>query len=295
MFDRARPPEDLVAFAREVEAMGLDELWVVEDCFWTGGLTSAAAALTATTSLTVGLGIAPAPLRNVALLAMECANLARLAPGRFVAGVGHGVQDWMAQVGEQVDSPLTLLDETVRALRALLHGATVTTEGRYVQLRDVTLVHPPHVAPPVVTGVVRPKSLELSGRVADGTILCEGTSPAAVATQRAHIERGRAAAAVAHGGPVGSAPAVHEIVVFAHLSIDDDPLRARAALGSTIDDIARFQGVTPADDLAVWGSPVSVAEAVRRYERVGVDSLVLRPVGADASGQVRALLRAVAG
>ena len=58
MFDRGRPPEELEPFARDVEATGLDELWVVEDCFWTGGLTSAATALASTTSLTVGLGIA---------------------------------------------------------------------------------------------------------------------------------------------------------------------------------------------------------------------------------------------
>ena len=289
MFDRARPPEELVPFAREAEAMSLEELWVVEDCFWAGGLTSAAAALAVTTRLTVGLGIAPAPLRNVAVMAMECANLARIAPGRFVVGVGHGVQGWMEQVGERVESPLTLLDETVSALRALLHGQTVTTDGRYVQLRDVTLVHAPDVVPLVVTGVVRPRSLELSGRVADGTILCEGTTPASVATSVTHIERGKAAADVAD---VSGRPEHHTVVVFAHLAVRDDPAEALASVRPAIEDAARFQGVRVADDLALWGTAAQVAAGVARFAEAGVDSLVLRPVGADPEGQMRQVVDA---
>ena len=39
------------------------------------------------------------PLRNVALTAMELATVERMFPGRFVPGIGHGVLDWMGQVG----------------------------------------------------------------------------------------------------------------------------------------------------------------------------------------------------
>ena len=56
------------------------------------------------------------PLRNVALTAMEIATLARLFPGRLTVGVGHGVLDWMSQVGGRVESPMTLLREYTAAL-----------------------------------------------------------------------------------------------------------------------------------------------------------------------------------
>ena len=59
----------------------------------------------------VGIGLMPAPLRNVATAAMEIATLERLFPGRFVPVVGHGVQDWMGQIGARAESPLTLLRE----------------------------------------------------------------------------------------------------------------------------------------------------------------------------------------
>jgi 5,10-methylenetetrahydromethanopterin reductase len=52
MYDRDWPPEGLPAFAREVEALGVDDLWVVEDLGWNGGV-SAAAALAATQQLRV--------------------------------------------------------------------------------------------------------------------------------------------------------------------------------------------------------------------------------------------------
>ena len=62
----------------------------------------------------VGIGVLPVPLRNVALTAMETATLHRLFPGRLTVGVGHGVQDWMGQVGARPESPVTLLRSTSR-------------------------------------------------------------------------------------------------------------------------------------------------------------------------------------
>ena len=95
------------------EAGGLDDLWVIEDCFYTAGISLAAAALTATEHLTVGIGILPAVARNPAITAMELATLAGLAPGRVIAGLGHGVQSWMAQMGVRPPSPLVALEEAL--------------------------------------------------------------------------------------------------------------------------------------------------------------------------------------
>jgi alkanesulfonate monooxygenase SsuD/methylene tetrahydromethanopterin reductase-like flavin-dependent oxidoreductase (luciferase family) len=43
--------------------------------------------------VSVGIGLLPVPLRNVAITAMEAATLHRLFPNRLLLGVGHGVQD----------------------------------------------------------------------------------------------------------------------------------------------------------------------------------------------------------
>ena len=93
------PPERLRSVAEAADEAGLAQLWLWEDCFWEGGIATAAAALAWTERLQVGVGLLPVPLRNVALTAMELATLHRLFPGRPLTGVGHGVQDWMGQVG----------------------------------------------------------------------------------------------------------------------------------------------------------------------------------------------------
>src|SRR5690606_21453834 len=158
------------------EAAGLAELWLWEDCFLESGVASAAAVLAWTSRLRVGLGLLPVPLRNVALTAMEAATLERLFPGRLRLGVGHGVQEWMAQAGARVESPMTLLREYVSALRRLLAGEEVTTRGRYVALDRVALDWPPSPPPPpLLVGAVGPRTLRLAGELADGTILTAGT------------------------------------------------------------------------------------------------------------------------
>jgi alkanesulfonate monooxygenase SsuD/methylene tetrahydromethanopterin reductase-like flavin-dependent oxidoreductase (luciferase family) len=133
------------------------------------------------------------PLRNVAITAMEIATLHRLFPSRVDVGVGHGVQDWMAQVGAGADSPMTLLREYLAALPALLRGERVTVAGHYVRLDGVALNWPPALAPAVLAGATGPRSLQLSGEAADGTILTAATPPDGVRHARRLIDEGRRA------------------------------------------------------------------------------------------------------
>src|SRR6195952_5959913 len=130
-------PDGLRGVATAAEAAGIDELWFWEDCFQQGGIAQVAVALASTERLSVGVGLVPAPLRNVAAAAMEFATLEAMFPGRVRIAVGHGVQSWMQQAGAAVASPMTLLREYVTALRALLAGGPVTVEGRYVRLKEV--------------------------------------------------------------------------------------------------------------------------------------------------------------
>ncbi|MEP6842187.1 MAG: LLM class flavin-dependent oxidoreductase [Pseudolysinimonas sp.] len=170
-FTSALPPELVRPLARAVEAADLDELWVWEDCFTASGIASAALALGATERITIGVGLLPAPLRNVALTAMEFATLERAIPGRLVAGVGHGVQRWMAQVGARVESPVTLLREYSMALRRLLDGETVSIDGRYLHLDGVTLGWPLERRLPLMIGGSGPVTMRLAAELGDGLLL----------------------------------------------------------------------------------------------------------------------------
>ena len=256
------PPELLEPVAAAADEH-LDELWLWEDCFKESGIASAAAALAWTSRVRVGIGLVPAPLRNVALLAMEVATLHRLFPGRLLPGVGHGIQSWMAQVGGRVDSPMTLLTEYAGALRRLLDGEEVTVEGRYVRLDRVRLDWPPPAGTPLGLGGFGDRTLELSGRLGDVLLLGSGLSEDEVGHAVTTARAGREAAGR------GDEP----LPVVAHLLVAPGP-------GGTerLDDVLRESGRAPAPGRGVAGDAEAVAAEVRRYVGLGATTVVLTPV-----------------
>jgi alkanesulfonate monooxygenase SsuD/methylene tetrahydromethanopterin reductase-like flavin-dependent oxidoreductase (luciferase family) len=219
-FRPSSPPEDLRAAVQAADRAGIAELWLWEDCFAEGGLTAAAAALSCSNRIKVGVGLLPVPLRNPALAAMEIATLARLWPGRFTPGLGHGVQDWMTQIGAGVPSPMTLLREYTKAVRDLLHGATVTSDGRYVQLDQVKLDWPPEQVPPLLVGARGPRTLRLAGELADGVILDSVGTAEELRAACELLAEGRAAA-----GRDGAT----QVTVFTELDVAGAALKERMA------------------------------------------------------------------
>ncbi|MFF5122555.1 LLM class flavin-dependent oxidoreductase [Dactylosporangium aurantiacum] len=273
------PPERLRAVVRAADDSGLEELWLWEDCFLEGGVATATAALAWSQRLRVGVGLLPVPLRNVALTGMELATLHRLFPGRALVGVGHGVQDWMGQVGARAESPLTLLREYVTALRALLAGERLSVQGRYVRLDGVALDWPPTEASvgsqagdqagPLNTGVLvgatGPKTLRLAGEVADGTILTGGTDVDGVRAARRLIDEGRQAA---------GRDEPHPVVVYLHAATGPDAVERMAA------ERVRW-GYRDGQDVSVAGDAHAVADAVNRWADAGADTVVLQPTPDD--------------
>jgi alkanesulfonate monooxygenase SsuD/methylene tetrahydromethanopterin reductase-like flavin-dependent oxidoreductase (luciferase family) len=267
------PPERLRAVARAADDAGLEELWLWEDCFLEGGISAAAAALAWTERVRIGVGLLPVPLRNVAVTAMEAATLHRMFPGRAILGVGHGVQDWMGQVGARAESPVTLLREHLDALRALLRGERVSTDGRYVKLDGVALDWPPTGAPEVLAGATGPRSLRLSGAAADGTVLTAATAPEGVRRARRLIDEGRESAGRTDH---------HRVVVYLHTATGPD---AAARLRAEIE----ANGEDPLPEHGVAGDAGAVAKAVQRLAEAGADTVVLQPTAdePDPEGFVR--------
>ncbi|MEH1016567.1 LLM class flavin-dependent oxidoreductase [Micromonospora sp. CPCC 206060] len=290
------PPENLPAYARLVERLGYDELWLVEDCFFAGAVSSVSVAAAVTERLRVGLGIMPAAFRNPALAAMELANLDRMFPGRILPGFGHGMAEWVHQVGAGHPSPLTVLGETVGAVRALLAGETVSVTGRHVRLDRVALEYPPAGPVPIATGVRNERSLRLSGQVADGTILAECASPAYIRWAREQIEQGRRAAGrtdphrvtvyaffdfdesrasarweIARLLSAGRAPAAADI------DLAEEVTALRAATGDDVEALAAALPDSYVDRFAVAGSPAQCTAALAALADAGADAVVLIP------------------
>jgi alkanesulfonate monooxygenase SsuD/methylene tetrahydromethanopterin reductase-like flavin-dependent oxidoreductase (luciferase family) len=293
--------ETLPAFARRTEQLGFDELWLVEDCFLSGGLVMAATALAATGRLRVGLGLMAAPLRNPALAAMEIATLARLHPGRFRAAFGHGVREWMAQCGALPERRMAALAEVTSAVRALLAGEQVTSAGSHLTLTDVALERAPDQTPEILIGTTGPRGLALAGALADGFLLAEGCGPAFISSAVAR------AAAAASGRSSPSA------VVYAWLRVEDDDEHARTVLRPELERWLEWglfpapaaaagvglplgPGAVPrslAAEIAVVGDPPACAASARRFVDAGATSLVLVAIGGDHERQYERFARDV--
>jgi alkanesulfonate monooxygenase SsuD/methylene tetrahydromethanopterin reductase-like flavin-dependent oxidoreductase (luciferase family) len=263
IFTPYSPPEALRDAAQAADDSGVPELWLWEDCFRESAFAAASAVLAWTERLRVGIGVAPMPLRNVALTAMEIATVERLFPGRLIPGVGHGVLPWMGQVGARVASPLTLMREYVPALRSLLAGDEVSTSGRYVSLDRVQLDWPPAQAPAVVAAGEGPKTVRLTGQVGDGTVLPAGSSPDRIARTLAIALEGRADT---------GRDDQHQLVVFVSTAFGGDDARDQLA-----EDLARESGGVVDPALMVTGDADAVAEAIEPFFAAGATSVILQP------------------
>jgi alkanesulfonate monooxygenase SsuD/methylene tetrahydromethanopterin reductase-like flavin-dependent oxidoreductase (luciferase family) len=265
------PPSRIIPLARAVEAAGIEEIWLWEDCFQTGGISVAGAILSATDRVRVGIGVMPTPLRNVALTAMEVAAVDGMFPGRLVPGIGHGVQSWMAQVGARAASPLTLMREYSTALRALLAGERVTTSGRYVTLDDVALDWPPARPVGVPVAATGPKSLRLAGEVGDGVVLEGSVGLPGLPAALERIAEGRAAA-----GREGADFPVIQFVTGGTGADADARLRAELTDWGT--DVADDAALAT---YALWGDAQAIADGVRRFGAAGADTVAVQPTVDD--------------
>jgi len=257
------PPERLRSYVLAADAAGLDELWVWEDCFRESGIASAAAVLAWTERIKVGVGLMPVPLRNVALTAMEIATLDRLFPGRFVAGVGHGVQSWMGQVGARVESPMTLLREYASALQRLLNGERVSVQGRYVTLDDVALDWPSLTPPTLMLGGVGPKSLHLAGELGDGTLLTGALTDDEVRDSCLVIAKGIAARS-------SSTQTGHQIVA-AQIAATGAGAQERVNA-----EVARWR-TDGRPGVGVAGDAATIAASLLRLASFGVTTIAIHP------------------
>ncbi|MER6564488.1 LLM class flavin-dependent oxidoreductase [Streptomyces sp. NPDC001027] len=303
------PVPQVLPYVRRAEELGFDQVWVVEDLGWRGGVAQAATVLASTTKLTVGIGIMPAGARNVCFAAMELATLAQLHPGRLIAGIGHGMPGWMRQVGSWPESPLTLIKEYARALRLLIAGEPGPENGRYVRCEGVILTEVPDVVPPVILGVRGPKSQAVAGEVADGLLLAEPAAP------------GYITASLRHLGPAANA---REIVVYDAAAVDDDEEAALARVRTVLEsvgepqwaahidplpfaeelrahraaspDARHFARTMPADwvrALSVAGAPARARAAIDARHAAGATSVVLAPAGPDPLAALDSLARAL--
>src|SRR5690348_9085146 len=169
-----------VDYAIEAERLGIDMAWTAETWGYDGA-TPLAYLAAKTSRLRLGTGILQVGARTPALTAMTAMSLASLSGDRFLLGLGvSGPQVIEGWHGVRFARPLQRLRETIEIVRQITRGERLVYQGEIYQLplpggegKELTSSVPPRPKLPVYLATLGPKSLELTGELADGWL---GTS-----------------------------------------------------------------------------------------------------------------------
>ncbi|MCA9828838.1 MAG: LLM class flavin-dependent oxidoreductase [Dehalococcoidia bacterium] len=189
--------ESVGTYVREAEKLGVDAVWSAES--WGHDAVTPLAYLAAQTSkILLGSGIMQISGRTPAMTAMTALTLATMSHDRFLMGFGASgpqvVEGWH---GQQFGSTVQRLREYIEIVRLAVSGAKVEYDGEIFHLprpggegKAIRSAAKPRSVPiPIYLATLSPKSLELTGEVADGWV---GTSfmPAHADVFFTHMRRG---------------------------------------------------------------------------------------------------------
>lgn len=167
-------------FVQMVEGLGFDSLWLPDHPMVTGSATWTSLAAVAMVTSTIRLGplVACSAYWNPVALARAAADIDRISGGRFVLGMGSGdMPGEFSQMGlpwHSAPERQARLEESLRIVKPLLRGETVTYEGERFQANGAVLAPPPlqqpHV-PILVAGGGERTTLRFVAEYADASSL----------------------------------------------------------------------------------------------------------------------------
>ena len=172
--------DSAVTFAQEAERLGVDSLWSAE-AWGHDGITPLAYLAGKTSTIGLGTGIIQAGTRTPALVAMTCMTLQSMTGGRFRLGLGtSGPQVIEGWHGIPFDRPVTRIKEIIEITRLAMSGEKLAYDGTLHQLplpggegKAIRSSAPPADPPPIYIASLGPRSLRMTGALADGWL---GTS-----------------------------------------------------------------------------------------------------------------------
>ena len=172
--------EQAGAYVVEAERLGVDCLWSAEA--WGHDAATPLAFMAARTSrIRLGTGIMQAGTRTPALLAMTAMSLNAMSGGRFILGLGvSGPQVIEGWHGIRFERPVQRMRETAEIVRRAVRGERLAYKGKIYELplpggegKALRSAAKPQPDIPIYLATLSPRSLEMTGEIADGWL---GTS-----------------------------------------------------------------------------------------------------------------------
>jgi alkanesulfonate monooxygenase SsuD/methylene tetrahydromethanopterin reductase-like flavin-dependent oxidoreductase (luciferase family) len=264
---------------RRAEDSGIDRLTMGDHVSFhdgTGfdGLLQMAALAALTERVEIETAVYLLPLRHPVPVARQVAQVAGLAPGRFVFGIGIGGDDphEFEVCGVAPRNRGRRTDESLQIVNRLLAGETVDFRGEFFALDAARIQPTPDVPVPVVVGGRGEPAWRRAGRYGNGWlglfVTPEKFASGCEAVDVAAGEAGRPAE-ITHRG------------MHIWCGVDDDPGRLATAMESLYRvPYAKFERYAPA------GGPEAIAAFAQRYVDLGARHLNFSPVGASEAAVV---------
>ena len=183
LWSQATDWDGFLAAAKDADALGFDSIWTWDHLYAifgepdqpiVEGYTALAGLALSTQNAEIGLLVGANTFRNPGLVAKSVVTIDHMSQGRVILGLGgawfelehtaFGI-DFGSGFGERLD----WMDEATAAVRALLDGASVTSDGGRYQFQDLKLNPAPlqeHL-PIMIGGSGEKKTLRTVARYAD--------------------------------------------------------------------------------------------------------------------------------
>ncbi len=297
--DGAERARGIKAFARTVEELGFDSLFITDHLLaarrfysvdWLEPLTTLAVAAGATERVRLGTSILIMPLRNPVILAKELATLQFLSDNRVIlgAGVGWNEAEYEA-VGVHKAERGKRTDEMLDIMMPMLEGETVTYHGEFYSVDDVFIEPRTSQRPLLWIGggsqLADPKSPDVPKFVksvkartvkADGWIPRPTCPPQDIARDWAELQD-----AMRESGKDPSDTLVaHEN--FLHLVMTDDPEEARRQQHEAfLKVMSNERGPNYLESVYLFGTPAEIIASLQARVDAGVEYFFLHTMTPD--------------
>ncbi|HEY7828717.1 MAG TPA: LLM class flavin-dependent oxidoreductase [Candidatus Limnocylindrales bacterium] len=271
---------EMLDTARRVDELGYDHLWAWDHLYaifgdpyqpiFEGWSTLAAWAM-ATRRTRLGLLVGANTFRNPGLVAKTATTLDHISNGRAILGIGgawmepehraHGI-DFGSGFGQRLD----WLDESVAAIRPLLDGKSVTSEGGHYAFNDLRHQPVPVQAhlPIMIGGSGEKKTLRTVARYAD---MWNAMGTHEFLAHKVDVLR-------EHCSVVGRDVSEIEFTLGVKLTIRDSQAEAERVMHAHLE-----HNLTPwtdvEDDATFWnGTPEQIADRLRPYVELGFGTVI---------------------
>lgn len=274
---------EIIAFARHVEAVGLDGIFVGDHLARAGPQPDStlvlAVAAAATEHLKIGFGVMVLALRGPAWAAKQVATLQTLSQGRLILGVGaggemHGRSGWDA-VGVPYAERGARTNAALRVLPSLVSGARTTLDnGAQLELS------PGAPVPPLWVGGMSRVALRRAAAFGDAWF------PSMMLANELPEARGRLKELAEQAGQPEPAVALGAAAILGRQSPGTRESFARA--------LSKGYGLSPdrAEHVPIVGDVPQVTDRLAEYAAAGVEHLVIGLVGDDWRAACESLARA---